>query len=219
MRENDIGTKVIEAAITVHRELGPGLLETVYEVILARELSDLGLKTSAAIDRPRAGGDRRRFSGRSVGSERGGGLGGGGLYAGGAAGLDPDADVSGLRRDRLQAYLHFIRPHKSYTCWTARDGGPTPPPGASGGPALPPLRTKAEVPLERWRKPSPRPAIPLFRRSRPVEQSIWRWTTERLTLTRIFHTIRAIPPPLLSRPSAILHFPPPPPRGWGAFFP
>jgi GxxExxY protein len=44
MRENDVGTRVLEAAINVHRELGPGLLETVYEVILARELSDLGLK-------------------------------------------------------------------------------------------------------------------------------------------------------------------------------
>lgn len=37
MRENDIGTRVLEAAINVHRELGPGLLETVYEIVLARE--------------------------------------------------------------------------------------------------------------------------------------------------------------------------------------
>lgn len=29
MTENEIGTRVIEAAIAVHRELGPGLLETV----------------------------------------------------------------------------------------------------------------------------------------------------------------------------------------------
>ena len=43
MTENDIGTRVIEAAIAVHRELGPGLLETVYEVALARELADRGL--------------------------------------------------------------------------------------------------------------------------------------------------------------------------------
>ena len=43
MTENAIGTRVIEAAIAVHRELGPGLLETVYEVILARELEDRGL--------------------------------------------------------------------------------------------------------------------------------------------------------------------------------
>jgi len=43
MTENEIGTLVIEAAIAVHRELGPGLLETVYEVVLARELHDRGL--------------------------------------------------------------------------------------------------------------------------------------------------------------------------------
>ena len=49
MKENDIGTEVLEAAINVHRELGPGLLETVYEVILARELSDLGLKVERQI--------------------------------------------------------------------------------------------------------------------------------------------------------------------------
>jgi flagellar basal body-associated protein FliL len=43
MTENEIGTRVIEAAIAVHRELGSGLLETVYEVTLARELGDRGL--------------------------------------------------------------------------------------------------------------------------------------------------------------------------------
>ena len=43
-KENEIGTRVIEAAIAVHRELGPGLLETVYEVVLARELTERGLK-------------------------------------------------------------------------------------------------------------------------------------------------------------------------------
>jgi len=43
MTENEIGTIVIDAAIAVHRELGPGLLETVYEIVLARELQDRGL--------------------------------------------------------------------------------------------------------------------------------------------------------------------------------
>ena len=38
MTENDIGRIVVDAAIAVHRELGPGLLESVYEVILAYEL-------------------------------------------------------------------------------------------------------------------------------------------------------------------------------------
>ena len=49
MTENEIGTKVVEAAIAVHRELGPGLMETVYEVVLARELQDRGLKVDRQI--------------------------------------------------------------------------------------------------------------------------------------------------------------------------
>ena len=49
MTENEIGTKVVEAAIAVHRELGPGLLETVYEVVLARELQDRGLKVDRQV--------------------------------------------------------------------------------------------------------------------------------------------------------------------------
>lgn len=44
MTENEIGTFVIDAAIAVHRELGPGLFEPVYEVALAHELSERGLK-------------------------------------------------------------------------------------------------------------------------------------------------------------------------------
>ncbi len=38
MDENEIGTAIVEAAIKVHRVLGPGLLETVYESVLAHEL-------------------------------------------------------------------------------------------------------------------------------------------------------------------------------------
>ena len=38
MDENQIGKIVVDSAISVHRELGPGLLETVYEVILLHEL-------------------------------------------------------------------------------------------------------------------------------------------------------------------------------------
>ena len=49
MNENEIGRIVVDSAITVHRELGPGLLETVYEVVLARELADRGLKTERQV--------------------------------------------------------------------------------------------------------------------------------------------------------------------------
>ena len=49
MTENQIGTMVIEAAIAVHRELGPGLLETGYEVLFARELVDRRLKVERRV--------------------------------------------------------------------------------------------------------------------------------------------------------------------------
>ena len=52
MRENEIGTKIIEAAIAVHRELGPGLLETVYEIVLCRELNEAGLKVERQVPVP-----------------------------------------------------------------------------------------------------------------------------------------------------------------------
>jgi len=42
MDENQIGRQVVDAAITIHRELGPGLLETVYEVVLLNELRKRG---------------------------------------------------------------------------------------------------------------------------------------------------------------------------------
>jgi len=44
VNENQIGRIVVDAAIAVHRGLGPGLLESVYEVVLARELENRGLK-------------------------------------------------------------------------------------------------------------------------------------------------------------------------------
>ena len=52
MTENEIGTIVIEMAIAVHRELGPGLLETVYEVVLVKELENRGLKVERQISVP-----------------------------------------------------------------------------------------------------------------------------------------------------------------------
>lgn len=40
---NKITADVIGCAIEVHKELGPGLLESVYEVCLAKELSSKGI--------------------------------------------------------------------------------------------------------------------------------------------------------------------------------
>jgi len=44
MTENEIGMICITAAIDVHRHLGSGLFESVYEIILAHELEQRGLK-------------------------------------------------------------------------------------------------------------------------------------------------------------------------------
>jgi GxxExxY protein len=49
MTENEIGQVVVDAALTVHRELGPGLLETVYEVILAHELRQRSLRVERQV--------------------------------------------------------------------------------------------------------------------------------------------------------------------------
>ena len=43
MNENELATIVVDAAFQVHKTLGPGLLESVYEGALAHELSKRGL--------------------------------------------------------------------------------------------------------------------------------------------------------------------------------
>lgn len=44
MRENEISRDVVDAAFHLHCDLGPGLLESVYEVLLCRALERRGLK-------------------------------------------------------------------------------------------------------------------------------------------------------------------------------
>lgn len=45
MTENEISSKMIGAYIEVHKQLGPGLLESTYEICLAHELKLIdGLK-------------------------------------------------------------------------------------------------------------------------------------------------------------------------------
>ena len=43
MKENEISGQIIGCAIEVHRQLGPGLLESVYEEALCYELNQIGL--------------------------------------------------------------------------------------------------------------------------------------------------------------------------------
>jgi len=52
VHENQIGTVVVDVAVAVHRELGPGLLESVYEVILAHELRERGLQVERQVAIP-----------------------------------------------------------------------------------------------------------------------------------------------------------------------
>jgi len=49
MTENEISKVIVDSALTVHRELGPGLLESVYEIAMAHELKRRGLDVQRQI--------------------------------------------------------------------------------------------------------------------------------------------------------------------------
>ena len=44
MRENEIAKEVVDAAYKIHTKIGPGLLESAYEALLAYELKKRGLQ-------------------------------------------------------------------------------------------------------------------------------------------------------------------------------
>jgi GxxExxY protein len=44
MTENEISKQIVDAAYKLHTTLGPGLFESVYETVMAQELSNRGLK-------------------------------------------------------------------------------------------------------------------------------------------------------------------------------
>ena len=52
MSENEIGSIIVDSAVDLHRNLGPGLLETVYEVTLARALERRGLAVQREVSVP-----------------------------------------------------------------------------------------------------------------------------------------------------------------------
>jgi GxxExxY protein len=54
-----VGRVVVDAALAVHRTLGPGLLETVYETCLAEELRQRGLTAERQVGVPVAYGEVR----------------------------------------------------------------------------------------------------------------------------------------------------------------
>lgn len=47
-----VGKEVVDAAVTVHRELGPGLLESVYEVVMEAVLAGRGLVVERQVPIP-----------------------------------------------------------------------------------------------------------------------------------------------------------------------
>ncbi len=48
-RLNELGGIILDACITVHRELGPGLLESAYTIALVRELQLRKIKTRVQV--------------------------------------------------------------------------------------------------------------------------------------------------------------------------
>ncbi len=52
MNENDISYRVIGAAMELHKTLGPGLLESVYEAALAYDLRELNLDVKTQVPMP-----------------------------------------------------------------------------------------------------------------------------------------------------------------------
>ena len=52
MTENELSSKIIGACIEVHKQLGPGLLESTYEMCLGHELKMIGLDVKQQIPLP-----------------------------------------------------------------------------------------------------------------------------------------------------------------------
>jgi GxxExxY protein len=52
MDENQTGKIIVDSAVALHRELGPGLLESVYEVVLAHKLKQQGLSVKRQVSIP-----------------------------------------------------------------------------------------------------------------------------------------------------------------------
>jgi GxxExxY protein len=49
---NQLSSDIIKAAINVHKELGPGLLESVYQVCMAKELLTMGKNVQTEVPVP-----------------------------------------------------------------------------------------------------------------------------------------------------------------------
>ena len=49
MKENEISREIVGAAMKIHKILGPGLLESVYEIVLTHELKLRGLSVERQV--------------------------------------------------------------------------------------------------------------------------------------------------------------------------
>lgn len=52
IEEEKIGKHIVNASFVVHKALGPGLLEKIYEVCLSHELRKLGLNVERQLNIP-----------------------------------------------------------------------------------------------------------------------------------------------------------------------
>ena len=52
MELNQLSSQIIKAAINVHKELGPGLLESVYQLCMVIELRIMGIKVQSEVPLP-----------------------------------------------------------------------------------------------------------------------------------------------------------------------
>ena len=52
MNENDISFKVVGAALDLHKNIGPGLLESAYEAASAYDLTELGFDVKQQVPMP-----------------------------------------------------------------------------------------------------------------------------------------------------------------------
>ena len=52
MNENEISYKIIGAALEIHKNIGPGLLESAYENALAYELNEMGMDVKQQVPMP-----------------------------------------------------------------------------------------------------------------------------------------------------------------------
>jgi GxxExxY protein len=52
MTENEIAKQIVDAAFKIHTTIGPGLFESVYEILMAQELSKRGLSVARQIGIP-----------------------------------------------------------------------------------------------------------------------------------------------------------------------